>query len=156
MFGSPSHLTSVPDVPSFAFLAAPPWSLPLNQRSQPNKLHLHAISVPAASSVAGGVPTTFVCILKLWIWLRLVLVSHQLLLPASDRLTNCKVGLCCPFFVSTFSPPVSPVAPSSRASKKPKRRMDDFGGLLEAFLVYCLVLTSFFPTAGRISYFISC
>ena len=26
MFGSPSHLASVPDVPSFAFLAAPPWS----------------------------------------------------------------------------------------------------------------------------------
>ena len=33
--------------------------------------------------------------------------------------------------------------------------MDDIGGWLEAFLVYCLVLTSFFPTAGRISYFIS-
>ena len=33
MFGSPSHLTSVPDVPSFAVLAAPPWSRPLNKRS---------------------------------------------------------------------------------------------------------------------------
>ena len=40
MFGSPSHLASVPDVPFFAFLAAPPWSRPLNKRFQPNKLHL--------------------------------------------------------------------------------------------------------------------
>ena len=40
MFGSPSHLTSVLDVPPFAFLAAPSWSRQLNQRSQPNKLHL--------------------------------------------------------------------------------------------------------------------
>ena len=33
-----------------------------------------------------------VCILKRWIWLLLVLVSHQFLLPALDQLTNCKVG----------------------------------------------------------------
>ena len=100
------------------------------------------MSVPAASSVAGGVPTTFVCILKRWIWLRLVLVSHQFLLPASDRLTNCKVGqtllslLCVNFF---FSPPVSPVAPSPRASKKPKRRMEDISGWLEGSLTLLAV-----------------
>ena len=91
MFGSPWHLTSVPEVPSYAFLAPVVAAV---RKALEAEQTTSTKSVPAASSVVGGVPRRScpVCILKRWIWLLLVLVSHQFLLPVSDRLTNCKVG----------------------------------------------------------------
>ena len=82
------------------------------------------MNVPAASSVAGGggVPTTFVSSLH----------SQALDLAASDLgfqpISVTNIGLVnqlqrrpnfvVPFFVPTFSPPVSSVAPSPSASRQ--------------------------------------
>ena len=93
MFGSPSHLTSVPDVPSLAILA----------------------SVVASPFVSGK------------------FVELSELLSSNIAQTQLDSGPEL-FFNGCLT--------ITSISKMPKRRMDDAGGWLEAFSVYCLLLTS--------------